>query len=102
MVSAIYSQRWLPYHYMGPLVWDTWDALGAVSDAPSESVLHRVLGDTMVVLSEHDEVVPVEMGHELFALVCRQQEGVSGIRRKVVMRVRYMRMRGRKDSGYST
>ena len=86
MVSAIYSQRWLPYHYMGPLVWDTWDALRAISDAPSESVLHRVLGDTMVVLSEHDEVVPVEMGHELFALVCRQREGVSGIRRKVVMR----------------
>jgi uncharacterized protein len=86
MVSAIYSQRWLPYHYMGPLVWDTWDALRAVRDAPQESALHRVLLDMMVVLSERDEVVPVEMGHELFALACGHREGVPGIRRKVVVR----------------
>ncbi|EIM81341.1 uncharacterized protein STEHIDRAFT_171736 [Stereum hirsutum FP-91666 SS1] len=30
MLRALYPQKWLPYHYMGGLVWDTWDVEGVV------------------------------------------------------------------------
>ncbi|THH18207.1 hypothetical protein EW146_g2742 [Bondarzewia mesenterica] len=67
MVQALYPQKWLPYHYMGPLVWDKWDALQAVKRPPEGSLLKRLLSDTMVMVSEKDEVVPVQMGHDIFS-----------------------------------
>lgn len=30
MVRALYPQRWLPYHYLGPFAFDKWDALSAI------------------------------------------------------------------------
>lgn len=30
MVRALYPQKWLPYHWLGPFVFDRWDALGAL------------------------------------------------------------------------
>lgn len=30
MVRALYPQKWLPYHYLGPFAFDKWDALSAI------------------------------------------------------------------------
>lgn len=30
MVKALYPHKWLPYHYLGPLAFDRWDALAAM------------------------------------------------------------------------
>ncbi|KAI0315817.1 Alpha/Beta hydrolase protein [Amylostereum chailletii] len=66
MVRALYPQRWLPYHHMGPLVWDRWDAVRAVSGAgAAPSKLGALMRGMMVLVSERDEVVPCAMGREV-------------------------------------
>ncbi|KZV60764.1 alpha/beta-hydrolase [Peniophora sp. CONT] len=67
MVRALYPERWLPYHYMGSLVWDTWDAVGAASSPKPESALARVIQTRrmLVLVSEKDELVPPPMGHAI-------------------------------------
>jgi len=30
MVRALYSHKWLPYHYLGPLAFDRWDSVAAM------------------------------------------------------------------------
>ncbi|GAA5830554.1 hypothetical protein JCM11251_002513 [Rhodosporidiobolus azoricus] len=30
MVRALYPQKWLPYHYLGPFAFDKWDAAGRI------------------------------------------------------------------------
>jgi alpha-beta hydrolase superfamily lysophospholipase len=67
MTKALYPDRWTPYHYMGPLTWDQWNALGVMRNVRGDrSVLDRLRRDMMVVISENDEVVPKEMGKELW------------------------------------
>jgi pimeloyl-ACP methyl ester carboxylesterase len=80
MVTALYPQRWLPYHYLTPFVWDKWDAVAAMKGTPADSLLARLSQDMLVLLSEKDEVVPNSMGSELFDLV-----GGEGSRRKVTI-----------------
>jgi predicted alpha/beta hydrolase family esterase len=65
MVSALYSQRWLPYHYMGPLVWDRWDATNAAANPQPNSAFARIRNNVLVVVSEHDELVPPDMGRRI-------------------------------------
>ncbi|KAG6833387.1 hypothetical protein H0H93_013268, partial [Arthromyces matolae] len=36
MVEALYPQKWLPYRYLKPFVWDRWDALGALKESSDE------------------------------------------------------------------
>ncbi|RDB21700.1 Protein ABHD13 [Hypsizygus marmoreus] len=88
MVAALYPQRWVPYRYLTPFVWDRWDALGAMKDASAgarvmttndatrlteaPSTLTRLARNMLVLVSEHDEVVPREMGAEIV-------EAASGI-----------------------
>jgi len=62
MVKALYPQRWLPYHYLTPFVWDTWDAVHAASNVSQNSLLRRLSNDILVLLSEKDELVPNRMG----------------------------------------
>lgn len=63
MVVALYPQQWLPYRYLVPLAFDKWDAVGVMwrslssnSEPECQTVLSRLPADTMVLLSEHDEV----------------------------------------------
>ena len=65
MVHALYPQRWLPYHYLGRFAFDKWDTLHALRTAPAGSVLHQLASRMLVLVSEHDEVVPPAMGHAL-------------------------------------
>ncbi|KAF9647300.1 hypothetical protein BDM02DRAFT_3170324, partial [Thelephora ganbajun] len=62
MVKALYPQRWLPYHYLTPFVWDTWNAMYAASNMSQNSLLWRLSKDMLVLLSEKDELVPNWMG----------------------------------------
>ncbi|KAG9119821.1 hypothetical protein FRC07_004962 [Ceratobasidium sp. 392] len=82
MVRSLYPSRWLPYYYLGPFVWDKWDALTALrrsdglhhpgTEKPHSSglsVLQRVVLSTPSVLilnSGNDELVPPQMGEKLF------------------------------------
>ncbi|TDL22415.1 alpha/beta-hydrolase [Rickenella mellea] len=84
MVQALYPQRWLPYRYLGPFVWDKWDALAAMKEVQQEqrrrTVLARVAPHVLVLLSEHDEIVPREMGQALHAASKSDgQGGVAGV-----------------------
>lgn len=65
MVKALYPQRWLPYHYLTPFVWDTWNAVHAASNMSQGSLLRRLSKDMLVLLSEKDELVPNRMGMEI-------------------------------------
>jgi pimeloyl-ACP methyl ester carboxylesterase len=70
MVRALYPQRWVPYRHLAPLAFDKWDAAAAMwaLSAPSsqDSTLKRLAGNMLVFLSENDEIVPPEMGMELY------------------------------------
>ncbi|KAF4569556.1 hypothetical protein EYR36_009352 [Pleurotus pulmonarius] len=73
MVQALYPERWVPYRYLAPLVYDKWDAYQAMSRAgrrqpgAPETVLDRLRPDSLVLVSEKDEVVPPEMSLRLAA-----------------------------------
>ncbi|KAH9949776.1 Alpha/Beta hydrolase protein [Amylocystis lapponica] len=69
MVQALYPQRWLPYRYLTPFVFDKWDAGAAIRGArerPAGSLLERLSEDMLVLTSEKDEVVPTAMAGELY------------------------------------
>ncbi len=73
MVQALYPERWVPYRYLAPLVYDKWDAYQAMRQAgrrrpgAPETVLNRLRQDSLVLVSEKDEVVPPEMSLRLAA-----------------------------------
>lgn len=77
MVKALYPQRWLPYHYLTPFVWDTWDAVHAASNMPQSSLLWRLSKDMLVLLSEKDELVPNWMGMGI--LNATKSKGTSSV-----------------------
>lgn len=64
MVRALYPQRWLPYHYLGPFAFDKWDALGrlergaAPSAASSLSAARARAPDSLWIRSGRDEIIP--------------------------------------------
>ncbi|KAG9093305.1 hypothetical protein FS749_014642 [Ceratobasidium sp. UAMH 11750] len=77
MVRSLYPSRWLPYYYLGPLVWDKWDALAALCrpnrppqtpQSSGASALERVVispASILILNSSDDEVVPPQMGEQL-------------------------------------
>lgn len=64
MVRALYPQRWLPYHYLGPFALDKWDALGrlergaAPSAASASSAARARAPDSLWIRSGRDEIIP--------------------------------------------
>lgn len=72
MVRALYPQLWLPYRYLAPLAFDKWDSLAALESHHSQdTVLGRVSRGMLVLLSERDEIVPRDMGAQIFRLATR-------------------------------
>lgn len=55
MVRALYPQKWLPYHWLGPLAFDRWDALGDLERLKESSGEMRSLW----IRSGKDEVIPL-------------------------------------------
>lgn len=61
MVRALYPQKWLPYHWLGPLAFDRWDALGGLERLAQAST-PKERGEAMRSLwirSGRDEVIPL-------------------------------------------
>ncbi|KAG5643725.1 hypothetical protein DXG03_009715 [Asterophora parasitica] len=67
MLVALYPQRWIPYRHLQSFVYDRWDALGALQTQEREgrTALSRLSKKMLVLVSEHDEVVPPEMGAQI-------------------------------------
>lgn len=91
MTKALYPEKWIPYHYMGPLTWDKWDAVAAMHSTTrgEASVLGRVKKDMLIMVSEKDEVVPREMGEGLWHVGKESgdtEEGSGSLGRHVVIR----------------
>jgi uncharacterized protein len=61
MVRALYPQRWLPYHWLGPAVLDRWDAEGVLArraEGGQEGLLGKV--PTLWIRSGKDEIIPTD------------------------------------------
>lgn len=66
MVTALYPQKWLPYHWLGPAVWDRWDARGELkrravgSDSSTGEVKNGAwrLPPALWIRSGGDEIIP--------------------------------------------
>lgn len=68
MVLALYPQKWLPYRYLSPFLWNRWD---------SEAALKTIAGNVkekphvLLVPATKDELVPPEEGNK-FERLCRE------------------------------
>lgn len=77
MVHALYPQRWLPYRHLAPLAFDKWDAAAAMHTTGPDTVLGRLAGTMLVFISENDEIVPLEMGTELYDAAAASGAGAT-------------------------
>ncbi|KAG6878611.1 hypothetical protein C0992_007858 [Termitomyces sp. T32_za158] len=107
MLAALYPQKWLPYRYLAPFVWDRWDALAAVQEARTAPLLESLCGRMLVLASEHDEVVPNEMGAAIVQAATRTvgstssdygkgvgEQRMGGSEREELLRTRFIVVRG--------
>lgn len=81
MVSALYPQRWLPYHYLGGLAWDRWEAVEAIARVAQsrEGALEGRKIPALFLSSSQDELVPPEMVREAFeATTTKKDDGGGG------------------------
>ncbi|GAA5991541.1 hypothetical protein JCM10908_005752 [Rhodotorula pacifica] len=67
MVRALYPQRWLPYHYLGPFAFDKWDALSALEQHAGQlsqgsraegSGAREKIPPSLWIRSGRDEIIP--------------------------------------------
>ena len=61
MLIALYPQKWLPYRYLSPFLWNHWDSETALSQM---SVLER-RPKLLLLPATRDEVVPAEEADKL-------------------------------------
>ncbi|KAL8671093.1 MAG: hypothetical protein Q9168_004394 [Polycauliona sp. 1 TL-2023] len=62
MLRAIYPQKWLPYRYLGPFLWNHWDSRAALQTMASPTKQHpRIL----ILQAANDELVPSDQSVEL-------------------------------------
>ena len=69
MLVALYPQKWLPYRYLWPFLWNQWDASMALQRFSRARRLPKML----ILQAEKDELVPSEHGLEL----CRIAKGLG-------------------------
>ncbi|GJN87685.1 hypothetical protein Rhopal_000640-T1 [Rhodotorula paludigena] len=75
MVRALYPQRWLPYHYLGPFAFDKWDAVGRLARARTGGERRGLR--SLWIRSGRDEIIPqgAEDGvREMYAAWVRASE----------------------------
>jgi uncharacterized protein len=63
MLVTIYPQKWLPYRYLWPFLWnhlDSWQALGRITEERSSS-----LPKVVIIEAGKDELVPKSHGDRL-------------------------------------
>ena len=79
MLLALYPEKWLPYRYLGGLVWGEWDSRGAVATIAEKwggnhGEVERTEGNkkmeegkpkVLILEAERDELVPRGQADEL-------------------------------------
>ena len=89
MLTALYPQRWLPYRYLGPFLWNLWDnevALRRVASTCTKQTSRDSGVDhpqILILQAGQDELVPSEQAEELET--CCRQLGFSSIDRRVIV-----------------
>ena len=78
MLIALYPQKWLPYRYLWPFLWNHWDSEAALRQLSTTEKPPRVL----LVPGTRDEVVPAEEADKLEE-ICKDM-GFEYERRDVV------------------
>ena len=91
MVQAFYPEKWLPHHYLGPLVADKWDCVAALrrarnNDKKARSVLAKLAPDALILQSEYDETVPRHMGVTIHSLMQAVGDGEERLGKLFVVR----------------
>lgn len=65
MLIAFYPQRWLPYRYLTPFLWNSWDSVKALRTIKQQQTHSLQL---LLMIASKDEVVPPEEGEQLMKL----------------------------------
>jgi pimeloyl-ACP methyl ester carboxylesterase len=81
MVRVLYPSKWLPYHYLGCMALDTWDARGVFEKAAREGRgAGKLVRDVPIlfVASDDDELVPPAMMRELYRAALKSRGGEDG------------------------
>ncbi|KZF22060.1 alpha/beta-hydrolase [Xylona heveae TC161] len=63
MLIAMYPQKWLPYRYLGPFLWNWWDSEAALQSLAKSEGGKKL--KFLIIQAANDEVVPAEHGIEL-------------------------------------
>ncbi len=79
MLVALYPQKWLPYRYLWPFLWNWWDSREALRDVGRSKDGKRI--KILILQAGKDELVPMEHGLELED-ICRGN-GVEVQRKEV-------------------
>lgn len=61
MLAALYPQRWLPYRYLWPFLWNRWDTEAAIGTLAGRGNVPAI----QIISAGKDEVVPPSHGPEL-------------------------------------
>ncbi|KAK5171007.1 lipin Ned1 [Saxophila tyrrhenica] len=61
MLAALYPQKWLPYRYLWPLLWNHWDSVAALNTIADAGHKPKIL----LLPGSKDEVVPAEEADRL-------------------------------------
>ena len=69
MLLALYPQKWLPYRYLSPFLWNHWDSKECLSRIAKDDAKPKVL----ILPAGDDELVPQAHGLEL-ERVCKHGE----------------------------
>jgi pimeloyl-ACP methyl ester carboxylesterase len=77
MLVALYPQKWLPYRYLKPFLWNHWDLVGALARIELRRDV-RVL----IMKAERDELVPDDHAKRISSMV----KGKGGVVRDVVVK----------------
>ncbi|KAI9704032.1 MAG: hypothetical protein M1820_005653 [Bogoriella megaspora] len=82
MLTELYPQRWLPYRYLHPFLWNHWESEAALRIVSSTSRSKGIEAPRMLILqAENDEVVPAMQSERLEEV---GREVGLGVERKVV------------------
>lgn len=64
MLAALYPQKWLPYRYLWPFLWNRWDSEAALRTIATALTRPKIL----LLPGSRDEVVPSVESEKLEAL----------------------------------
>ncbi|RAH87263.1 alpha/beta-hydrolase [Aspergillus japonicus CBS 114.51] len=92
MLISLYPQKWLPYRYLWPFLWNHWDSLlalrrmvawrdGTTRDAETAPLNRRSLPPILLLTAVNDEVIPPEAAAQLEAEA--QRLGIEMVRTDV-------------------